>query len=114
MITHKRGATFAWTFTITDPEGGGLPFDLTGWHVACEAVGRRYGPANYAARIIFDATVINAAGGLVELTAAPVDTAAWIVGEYTADLRISQGSVVWFTDDFALSVVTEQTEAENA
>lgn len=113
-IKHKRGATFAWSFTITDPDGGGAAFDLTGWDLRCEAIGRDFGPPNFAARIVFTVNVLGAAGGVVEVLASSQDAEEWVLGDYRADFRLTQGAIAYLSDDWTLTVVQEQTEASNA
>lgn len=97
-IAIKQGASLSLSAAFTNGDGSAV--SLVGCGLLAQV---RDENANWIADLV--ATVTNAAGGLVTLTAAPAVTAAWPIGVLRADLRVTDASGdVSFSDTFGVRV----------
>lgn len=80
MLRHKRGDTFEYSGTLTK---NGAPQDATGWVVAAQlrtkSVPRLVGTLT--------CTWLDAVNGVLHVSAAAADTAAWPVGTLLLDFQ---------------------------
>lgn len=86
-ITLKRGDTFTYDFTVTDPNNSDAPVDLTGWAIRSQI--RRGTKLTQELTV----TILDAVNGSFQLTATDAETALWRVDTHTCDVEFDQPGV---------------------
>lgn len=97
-IAFKRGGDFLLNCALVD---NGLPVPITGWQVDCWLRGK---DGKLVQRLVFD--LVNADAGQYRLTAPPVQTSIWPVGDLDGDIRYLDGAGrVMHTATFSVDVL---------
>lgn len=99
-----RGDDFSITMTLTDPQNGNAPVDITNWTITSSV--------RYARRLIddLDVTITDGLNGVFTISKPRASTALWVIRTLKCDIQFDRPTGRISSQTFFIDVEEDQTQ----